>query len=203
MARCSTAPPSTSPRGGRSSRARSVPYSRAEFDRTFGWRNPEILRELLDPNLGDDECRALGEEKETAYRDLVRRGAVRLLPGVRELLDGFRALGVPQAVGSSAPAGNLELLLSSAGVAGYFGAVVSGDDVKRGKPDPEVFALGAAKLGVPPGECLVVEDAVAGVQAARAAGMACLAVLSGHHHTAESLTGCGGRGAGGGESRGH
>ncbi len=96
-----------------------------------------------------------------------------------------------QAVGSSAPRGNLDLLLAAAGVADMFGAVVSGDDVVRGKPDPEVFRLGAERLGVHAGECVVFEDAVAGVEAARAAGMVCVAVRSGHHHSADALRGAG------------
>ena len=163
------------------------PFSRDDFDRTFGWRNPEILRMLFDENYSDEQVDELATRKETMYRERVKAGAVRLLPGVGRLLREFREAGWPRAVGSSAPKANLDLLLASAGVADYFGAVVSGDDVSRGKPDPEVFLRGAEQLGVEPGECVVLEDAEAGVKAAKAAGMACVAVVSGQLHTRQSL----------------
>ena len=163
------------------------PFTRADFARTFGWRNPEIVRELYDPNADDAKCRAIGERKETLYREMVRATGATLLPGVRELLAAFAAAGIPQAVGSSAPRGNLDRLLNATGIAGNFGAVVSGDDVTRGKPDPEVFLKGAAGLGVVPSRCAVFEDAIAGVQAARRGGMACIAVTFVGHHPAEKL----------------
>jgi beta-phosphoglucomutase len=127
--------------------------------------------------------------KETLYRESVRRDGVALLPGVPELLAAFAANGWPQAVGSSAPRGNLDLLLEATGTTHYFTAVVSGDDVTRGKPDPEVFLTAAAKLGAILTRCVVLEDAPAGIQAAKAAGMACVAVCS--HHPADVLTASG------------
>lgn len=165
------------------------PFTRADFAHTFGWRNPEIVRHLFDPHASDADCAAAGLAKETLYRDLVRRDGVGLLPGVPELLAGFAARGWLQAVGSSAPRGNLDLLLDATGTRHHFLAIVSGDDVTRGKPDPEVFLTAARLLGVPPADCLVLEDAPAGVQAAKAAGMACWAVLS--HHDADALRAAG------------
>lgn len=167
------------------------PFTRDDFDRTFGMRNPEILRLLFDANYTDDRVRELADCKETLYRERVKAGVVELLPGVERLLREFRVAGWPQAVGSSAPQANLDLLLTSAAVAAFFDAVVSGDDVARGKPDPEVFLTAAGRLGVPHEDCLVLEDAEAGVAAAHAASMACIAVLSGHLHTRESLTAAG------------
>lgn len=163
------------------------PFTRADFARTFGWRNPEIVRELYDAQADDAKCLAIGERKETLYREMVRATGATLLPGVCELLAAFAAEGIPQAVGSSAPRGNLDLLLNATGIAGYFGAIVSGDDVTRGKPDPEVFLTGAAGIGVGPRRCVVFEDAIAGVQAARRGGMACIAVTFVGHHPAETL----------------
>jgi beta-phosphoglucomutase len=173
------------------SRQLQHPFTRADFARTFGWRNPEIVRELYDPHASDAKCHELGERKENLYREMVRATGSPLLPGVRELLEGFRGAGVPQAVGSSAPRGNLDLLLGACGISRYFGAIVSGDDVSRGKPDPEVFLKGAAGIGVEPRRCVVFEDAIAGVRAARAAGMACIAVTFVGHHPAESLQAAG------------
>lgn len=163
------------------------PFDRSDFARTFGWRNPEIVRELYDANADDAKCLAIGERKETLYREMVRTTGAKLLPGVRELLAAFAAAGFPQAVGSSAPRGNLDLLLNATGIANYFGTIVSGEDVSRGKPDPEVFLNGAAGLGVEPHRCVVFEDAIAGVQAAHRGGMGCIAVTFVGHHPAEKL----------------
>jgi beta-phosphoglucomutase len=167
------------------------PFTRADFAKTFGWRNPEIIRELYDARTDEGTCADLGERKETIYREMVRTTGATVLPGVRRLLAAFRDAGIAQAVGSSAPRGNLDLLLGTTGIADYFQAVVSGDDVSRGKPDPEVFRKGAAGIGVAPARCLVFEDAIAGVQAARAGGMACVAVTFVGHHPAETLRAAG------------
>jgi beta-phosphoglucomutase-like phosphatase (HAD superfamily) len=81
---------------------------------------------------------------------------------------------------SSAPRANLEAIINALGIGDYFSAVVSAEDVTRGKPDPQVFLTAAAKLRVAPAACVVVEDAPAGVEAARRAGMRALGVLTGH-----------------------
>lgn len=167
------------------------PFTRADFAATFGMRNPEIIRQLFDPASTDAVCADLGARKEGYYRAAVRAEGVTLLPGVADLLRGFAAAGWPQAVGSSAPRGNLDLLLDVTQTATYFAAVVTGDDVSRGKPDPEVFLTAAAKLGADPHRCVVFEDAAAGVQAARAAGMKCVAVTFVGHHPADALRAAG------------
>jgi beta-phosphoglucomutase len=162
-------------------------YTRADFAATFGMRNPDIIRRLFFPEADDEKCRKLGERKEDLYRASVREEGTRLLPGVARLLDAFAATGWQQAIGSSAPAENLALLLELTGTRRYFGAVVTGDDVRRGKPDPEVFLTAAEKMGVDPLRCVVFEDAVAGVEAARAGGMRCIAVTFVGHHSADKL----------------
>jgi beta-phosphoglucomutase len=167
------------------------PFTRADFAATFGMRNPEIIRKLFFPDADDERCRVLGERKEDLYRASVRGEGVQLLPGAARLLAAFAAEGWPQAVGSSAPPGNLDLLLGVTDTRRYFAAVVTGDDVTRGKPDPEVFLAAAAKLGVDPRRCVVFEDAVAGVEAAKAGGMWCVAVTFVGHHPAEKLSAAG------------
>jgi beta-phosphoglucomutase len=163
------------------------PFSRADFAATFGLRNPEIFDHLFGKGrYTEHELAALGERKEEMYRAAAGRG-VTLLPGVRELLQGLHAAGFRQAVGSSAPRANLELILRLTDTQRFFDAVVSMEDTQRGKPDPQVFLVGASRLGVAPARCLVVEDAVAGVQAARAGGMKCIAVTFVGHHPAEKL----------------
>jgi beta-phosphoglucomutase len=114
-----------------------------------------------------------------------------LLPGVPELLQGLHALGVRQAIGSSAPRGNLDLILRITASAAYFSAIVAMEDTQRGKPDPQVFLLAAERVGVPPERCIVLEDAIAGVQAAKAGGMKCIGVTFVGHHPAEQLRAAG------------
>ncbi len=105
-----------------------------------------------------------------------------LLPGVRELLEECHRNGAAQAIGSSAPRENLNLILELTKSRSFFQAVVAMEDTVRGKPDPEVFLTAASRLGVAPAHCLVLEDAVAGVEAAKAGGMKCVAVrFVGHH----------------------
>jgi len=96
---------------------------------------------------------------------------------VADWLRRFDRLGLKQAIASSAPQENIDALLDELGVRRWFAAVVSGATL-RGKPDPAVFLLAASLLQVEPGACLVIEDAVAGVEAAKRAGMRCLAVLT-------------------------
>jgi beta-phosphoglucomutase len=163
------------------------PFTRADFAATFGLRNPEIFEHLFGKGHFDaHQVAELGDRKEEIYRAAAGQG-VTLLPGVRPLLEGLHAAGFKQAVGSSAPRANLDLILRLTDTLRFFDAVVSMEDTQRGKPDPQVFLVGAQKLGVPPARCVVVEDAVAGVQAARAGGMKCIAVRFVGHHPAEKL----------------
>jgi beta-phosphoglucomutase len=156
-------------------------FSRADFLATFGRRNPDILHELFGEQFTDQQVAALGDRKEELYRAAAGQG-IELLPGVRPLLEGLHAAAFKQAVGSSAPRANLDLILRLTQTERFFDALVSMEDTQRGKPDPQVFLTAAAKVSIPPGRCLVVEDAVAGVQAARAGGMYCIAVAFAGHH---------------------
>jgi beta-phosphoglucomutase len=166
------------------------PFTRQNFTDTFGRRNPEIIRELFDPTADEVLVAEWGERKEQLYRAKAAAG-IDLLPGVRALLESARDLGIPQAVGSSAPRANLDLLLKVTGTADFFQAIVSMEDTQRGKPDPQVFLIAAQRLGVAPKGCVVLEDAVAGVQAAKAAGMLCVAVTFVGHHPAQRLRAAG------------
>jgi beta-phosphoglucomutase len=153
--------------------------TRAQFEKTFGRRNDEILREYF-PSYSDPDIARVGDAKEVAYRALVRERGIELLPGVRRWLDRLKAEGWLQAVASSAPRQNLDAIIAAVGLGEYFAAVASAEDVTEGKPDPQVFLAAAAKLGVAPSACVVVEDAPAGTEAARRARMRCVGVLSSH-----------------------
>ncbi|HTU18861.1 MAG TPA: HAD family phosphatase [Gemmataceae bacterium] len=161
-------------------------FTRADFAATFGQRNPEIIRKLFGDRFNAEEIAALGERKEVLYRAAAGNGVV-LLPGVRALVEDLHRDGFAQAIGSSAPHANLQLILRLTGLASFFAAVVGSEDTQRGKPDPQVFLNAAERLGVPPARCVVFEDAVAGVQAARAGGMKCVAVRCVGHHSEDSL----------------
>jgi beta-phosphoglucomutase len=161
-------------------------FSRADFAATFGRRNPEIFTALFGDRLSDAEAARWGDRKEELYRAAAGRG-VELLPGVRGLLEGLHRAGFRQAIGSSAPRANLELILRLTGIDGYFDAIIGMEETQRGKPDPQVFQVAAERLRVPAARCVVLEDAVAGVQAARAAGMKCVAVRFVGHHPEAAL----------------
>src|SRR5262249_37140687 len=133
---------------------------------------------------------AIGARKELLYRAAAKRG-VDLLPGVRPLLEGLQRGGVAQAIGSSAPRANLDLILALTDTANYFAAVIAMEATQRGKPDPQVFQVAAERLGVVPAQCLVIEDAVAGIEAAKAAGMKSIAVTFVGHHPAAKLKAAG------------
>jgi beta-phosphoglucomutase len=166
------------------------PFTRADFAATFGRRNPEIFRILFDERFNAAEMDRLGERKEDLYRSAARNG-VELLPGVRPLLEGLKAAGIGQAIGSSAPRANVELITEITRSKHLFDAVSCAEDTTRGKPDPQVFLVAAQKLGVEPKRCVVVEDAVAGVEAARNGGMKCIAVSFVGHHPEEKLRAAG------------
>ena len=153
--------------------------SREEFLTTFGRPSREIIRMRLGPSLSDDEVRRLDFQKEARFRELAPEH-VTLIPHAVELVDSLGEVGIPLAVGSSAPTENVDLILDQFNLRDRFAAVVTGDHVSNGKPDPEVFRLAAERMGVECGRCVVIEDAPAGIQAARAAGMIAVAFTSSH-----------------------
>ena len=150
-------------------------YSDEEFRASYGRNNAEILRERL-PDLAHDMIAQISVQKEDAFRALVRPGAVALLPGVRDWLDAFRQHGVWQVIGSSGPMANIVTTIGALGLGDYFLAMLSGATLPLGKPHPDLFLRCADATHVPPQECLVIEDSIHGVEAARRAGMACIAV---------------------------
>jgi beta-phosphoglucomutase len=152
--------------------------SEPDFASTFGRTSREIIRRFRPgPELEEGELRRLDERKEALYRELVSR-SFPAMDGARELVESLAREGILVAVGSSGPPENVALALERLGIRPYVSAVVTGRDVRRGKPDPEVFLLAAERLGVRPDRSVVVEDAPAGIVAAKAAGMKAVAFLS-------------------------
>jgi beta-phosphoglucomutase family hydrolase len=153
-----------------------VAITHEQFIKTFGQRNDSILPQWLAAGASAERIQQVGDSKEELYRKLVREGRMEPLPGVLDWVRRLREQGWLQAVASSAPRKNIEVVLEVMGLAGFFEALVSAEDVTAGKPDPQVFQRGAERLGMPPSRCIVVEDAVPGVEAARRAGMRCIGV---------------------------
>lgn len=156
--------------------AQGKPASYEFFNETFGFRNEIILRLHFGEQLTDADVARLAEGKETLFRATLLEGGVEPLPGVREWLAGMAEAGWRQALASMAPRENIAVTVQALGIRAYFDAVVSGDDVGRGKPAPDVFLAAAAALGVAAEACVVIEDSPQGVEAARRAGMKCIAV---------------------------
>jgi beta-phosphoglucomutase len=154
--------------------------TRAKFDAFFGQRNDEILRGYFGEGLSADEVARIGEAKEVRYRELVVARGIEPLPGAHRWLEKLKAAGWRQALASSAPRLNLVAILKALRLEDFFDAIASAEDVQRGKPDPQIFLAAAAKVRVPAARCVVVEDAPAGVEAARRAGMRRVGVLSSH-----------------------
>jgi beta-phosphoglucomutase len=148
--------------------------SEADFRRTFGLRNDAILSELVG-DLPPAEVERLAARKEELFRRAAL-GNIVPLPGALALLRLLREQGFELALVSSTPHGNIDLILGSLGVEAAFDVIVGEEDVRQGKPDPEGFLLAAKRLRVPPGECVVIEDAPVGVEAAKRGGMLCVGV---------------------------
>jgi len=160
-------------------------YTEQDFRKSFGRRNDDILRDVLG-NLSWEEVISFSRRKEELFREEIK-GKIKPLPGVLQLIGEARNAGFRLALVSSTPPENIKLLLSSLSIEEYFECLVSDQDVRRGKPDPEGFLLAAQRLQVPPNRCIVIEDAVAGVEAAKRAGMRCLAVTTTHPREKLSL----------------
>jgi HAD superfamily hydrolase (TIGR01509 family) len=146
---------------------------------TFGMTNPSIFRLLLGEAMSEAEIARYSALKEECYRD-VARGKIALMDGVREVLDALTASGVRLAIGSSGARANLELTVHECGLDGRFAAIVSLEDITRGKPDPQIFFVAAARSGVEPSRSVVFEDAPVGIQAAKAADMYAVGLTTSH-----------------------
>lgn len=151
-------------------RAEGITITHDQFLSAFGQRNDSIITQWLgapSPQL----IEKIGEAKEEIYRTLVREQGIEPLPGVAKWVRQLLEEGWLQAIATAAPRKNVEVVLEALSATHSFQAIVSAEDVERGKPDPEVYLKAAARLGVLPAQCIVVEDAVAGVEGARSAGM--------------------------------
>ncbi len=156
--------------------AEGLPLSHQQFLDSFGQKNDRILASWLGADADPERVCRLADVKEREYRRLAREGGLTPLAGAAEWLARLHAGGWRQAIASSAPLANVEVMLGALRLDELFDAVVSAEDVTAGKPDPQVFLTAAAKLAASPSQCIVVEDAAAGIEAARRAGMRSIGV---------------------------
>lgn len=163
-------------------REKGLPLTSEMFRASFGCTNKIIIPEAYKWTTVPSEIEELGQRKEVLYREIIatKNADEIAVPGSRELLHALHEAGIPCAVGSSTPLENITTVLDKLGLRECFRAIVSAEDVKRGKPDPEVFLKGAAALELKPANCVVFEDAVHGIEAGKTGGMKTVAVLTTH-----------------------
>ena len=166
-------------------RKRGVKFTEEDFRRNFGQRNDTIVRNTLGQGTPQSEIDTITMEKENNFRNGVRQ-RIKPLPGAISLIKSLAEHRFKVALASSAPIENIRLITTGLGINNYFQSIIAGRDVTEGKPSPQGFLLAARKLGIEPKNCIVIEDAVAGVSAAKKAGMSCLAITNTHPRT--SLT---------------
>lgn len=147
-----------------------------QFLETFGQRNRTVLTAWLGAETPLDRIDAVGDAKEALFREIVANEGLTALPGGVVWTERLREQGWRQAIATSAPLANAVTMLEALGIADGFDALVSSEDVSAGKPDPEVFEKAALRVDVPAARCIVVEDAPAGVEAARRARMTSIGV---------------------------
>ncbi|MEM7395069.1 MAG: HAD family phosphatase, partial [Verrucomicrobiota bacterium] len=153
-----------------------LPLPEGHFKRGFGMKNEKIIPEVLQWTTEPEEVRKWADIKEATYREIITADGLEPLPGVTGLLDGLMEREIPCAVGSSTPRENLECALGLLGFRDAFRELVAGDDVVNGKPAPDIFLTAAERLGIEPGQSIVIEDAHVGIEAAKRAGMPVVAV---------------------------
>jgi beta-phosphoglucomutase family hydrolase len=159
-------------------RSYGVERSFDELSRVFGKGNDDIMGELMPQEIVERVgIRELGHEKEAIYREIYAP-TITPQPGLVELLEALKGKGMLCAVGSSGYRLNVNFVLERCNIEPYFAAIVAGDEVTRCKPDPEIYLTAAAKLGLRAEECIVFEDAEAGIEAAKRAGMRVVALAT-------------------------
>jgi HAD superfamily hydrolase (TIGR01509 family) len=154
---------------------RGVQLDQLTIDSILGRRIDATARTLIDKYHLPDTVQGLADAK-TEYQIAHLDGNVKPMPGLIELLDEIDRRGLPKAIASSGIRRYVEAVLRVNGLLDRFSVIITGDQVTHGKPAPDVFLAAARALNIDPPGCLVLEDAPAGVQAAKAAGMTCFAV---------------------------
>jgi len=153
--------------------------TKEEYTKYFGNTNQTIMNSLFDTQLSSDKLVELANEKEIIYRELYKP-FIQPVEGLPVFLKNASDNAIPIALATSAPLENVDFTLDSTGLKKYFRIISDASMVINGKPDPEIYLLTAAKLGVQPSDCIVFEDSIAGIQSALSAGMRVIGVATTH-----------------------
>jgi len=153
----------------------------------FGKSNSYILTHFLQRTIEGEELRLLEDEKESLFRKIYEPH-IDPIKGITSFIDDLHKNGVKLGVATSAPLANLELILSKVPLRNKMGSILASENVKKHKPDPEVYLTSAKNLGVHPDQCIVFEDSFSGVSAGLNAGMKVVGVLT--SHTKDELPPC-------------
>lgn len=159
-------------------------FTNEQFQPAFGRTSREIVEMLWDAPRTPEQIKQIDEAKEEAYRNIVRRDFP-AMDGAAKLVERLSKNGFLVGIGSSGPRPNVELAIEKLNIAPFLKTVFTGCDIKKGKPDPEVYLKGADAMQIPAENCVVVEDSRPGIAAAKAAGMKCIALLSYGHYIEE------------------
>lgn len=159
-----------------------IAITREQFLATFGQRNDSIIPRWLGAAATPERIERIANAKEELYRHLIRGNGISPLPGVAHWIHQLHQQGWLQAIASSAPRANIDAVLEALSATRIFQGIVSAEDVHRGKPDPEVYLTAASRVGASPRNCIVVEDAAAGIEGARRAGMRSIGVSHDGNH---------------------
>lgn len=154
-------------------------FKKSYFEATFGQQSVPITRQLVGRNVDQNLVEKWAQLKEQYYREMVK-DKIKPLPGVIGLIEVLKSMNFKLAVGSSGPPENVELLLKSLKIEFFFDTIITAAEVKNGKPSPDVFLIAAQKINVKPQNCVVIEDAPVGIEAAKRANMKCIALTTTH-----------------------
>ena len=172
---------------GKFLKRKGIPYSDEIFNNIMSGKTGETsLRILIDPELSDQQIKDYLHEIDGDFQDIFRNAEhVESYPGVSSFLEIVNETGLKTALATSAPPGNVDIVLERLGLREYFDIILDSTDVKNGKPDPEIYLSSVKRMELETHQCMVFEDSKSGIQSAIAAGLTVVGVSS--SHTREEL----------------
>jgi beta-phosphoglucomutase family hydrolase len=157
-----------------------IPLTREVFYRELnGMNSKDTFEWFYKREMSRAEVEVLEEEKELIYRDFYR-DHIQPAPGLLEFLKDLRSHGIKTALATSAGPGNIDFIVDGLGIRDQFDAIIGGAEVRKGKPDPEIYLKAAELVGIEPSACWVIEDSLQGIAAGQSAGMRVVGISTSH-----------------------